>query len=85
MNIKVAVLLVEMPKSVVVSVLFILPSDEVLTIHRKPRLLVVVIAVIEPKPPNGGEALTVHAHSAMLVDYTMPNSHGRWGSTKHQR
>ena len=81
---KVAGLLVEMPKSVVVSVLLTLEARTVLIIYRKPHLLDAVIAAIEPRLPNGEEAPTVHAPSAMHVDYTMPNLHGKWGSTKQQ-
>lgn len=40
---------------------------------RKLHLLDVATVATERKPPNGDEALTVPEHSAMPVDYTMPN------------
>ena len=76
--------LVEMPKSVVGSVLLVLESRMVLIVHRKPHLPDAVIAVIEPKLRSGEEVPTVHARSAMHVDYTMLNLHGKWESTKQQ-
>ncbi len=41
-----------------------------------------VIVVIVPKHQSGEEDPTALALCAMLVDYTMPNSHGKWESTK---